>query len=147
MRPPIRAGSAEAQSLGQATPATQAVVFWAVWFSLTSGVVVLHVLLRPTPARPGAALGGFGPIEWICVGLVVVSAALRWLLLPRLGTLPAKLPVFIVACAMAEACGILSLFLSPAHHRELFFVSLLGLLTLAPVFALPRPSGFPRAEG
>ncbi len=147
MRPPLRAGSAEAQPLSQATPAVQAVVFWAVWFSLTSGVVLLRVFLAPAANRPAAAPAGFGPIEWLCVGLVAVSAALRWLVLPRLGTLPAKLPVFIVACALAEACGILSLFLSPSHHRELFVVSLLGLLTLAPVFALPRPSGFPRAEG
>ena len=146
MRPPLRAGSAEAGRFAQTEPAVQAMVFWAIWFSLTSGVVLLHLLLRPS-ARPDATAAGFGPVELLCIGQVAVSATLRWLVLPRLGTLARKLPVFIVACALAEACGILSLFLSRAHHRELFVVSLIGLLTLAPVFALPRPSGFPRADG
>lgn len=147
MHPPLRAGSAEGNVFAKTTPAAQAVVFWALWFSMTSGVVLLRVFLAPAADRTASAPAGFGPVEWLCIGLVLLSAALRWLVLPRLASPPDKLPVFIVACALAEACGILSLLLSPTHHRELFVVSLLGLLTLAPLFALPRRPGFPRAEG
>ena len=149
MHPPLRAGSEAATPFAQSAHVAQAAIFWAIWLSMTTGVVMFNILLRPNPARPDtgtAAPAGFGPVEWLCVGLIAVSAALRWLVLPRLPTLVAKLPVFIVACAITEASGILSLFLSSPYHRELFLVSLLVLLTLAPLFSLPRRSGFPRSE-
>lgn len=131
------------------TPATQAITFWALWFAMTSGVVVIHFFLgpsaraRPVPEPAAAALG---PIEFLCIGAVVASILVRFLVLPRFGSLQKKLPIFIVAMAMAEGCGIIGTIVARSHQRELFAFSLVALALLAPVFALPRAEGFPRAD-
>jgi hypothetical protein len=125
-----------------------AIIFWILWASMTTGVVLIRFLISPG-ARGRAAesgSGGIGPIEILCVGVALASVVLRWLVLPRVDSLQKKLPVFIAALAMAESCGLLGTILARSHQLELFVLSLVALALLAPVFALPRSAGFPRAD-
>lgn len=118
------------------TPPPMPLVFWLIWLSLTSGVVLLRVIIGfAGPAAPAA-----GPLDLIALTLLTTGLCGRWIILPKLpGALTRKLPPFIVCLAMIEACAILALFLAPRHREELLLLGLLGLLASAPFFAL-KPS-------
>lgn len=130
-------------------PAAQAIVFWILWFSMTSGVCIIHYFLGPASrakAASDATDAALGPIEVVCIGAVVAAMIVRFLVLPRFDSLQKKLPVFIVAMAMAEGCGVIGTIVARSHQRELFTLSLVALALLAPVFALPRAESFPRSD-
>jgi hypothetical protein len=127
-------------------PSASALVFWTLWVVMNSGLVVLRVVI-PSPRRdPAAAAAGWGPVEFVALGAFFAALLVRWVLLPRFDTLQKKLPVFIVACALAESCAILGIFVAPAHGRELFVLGLAALASMVPLFALPRAESFPRTK-
>lgn len=145
---PLDSPSSSASAPGQA-PSAQALVFWVLWSSMTTGVILVHHFLGAGPRPAASDAGTINPVALVALGAVVASAIIRWAVLPRLGTLQKKLPAFVVAAAMAESCGILGVLVAREHQRELFVASLLGLLQLAPFFALPRSArrdAFPRSD-
>lgn len=121
-----------------------------LWLSMSAGVVFIHVFIgAPPPNQPPPAPDGLDPVALIALGAVFASVAIRWFVLPRIDSLPKKLPPFIVAAALAESCGILGALVARSHRMELFVASLLGLAQLAPLFALPRSAAanpFPRSD-
>ena len=134
---------------GSARPASLPLVFWVIWASMSGGVVLLRHFIAPAtrsgpPASPSS--GAFGPIELLCVGVALASLVVRFLVLPRLDSLQKKLPVFVVAMAMAEGSGVLGIFLARSHQTELFALRIACLALLAPVFTFPRAARFPRAD-
>lgn len=109
----------------------QLIVWWTVWVALIAGVSVIYVQLGGRPPSPERQWSGF---ETVAVGLIAISAVVRWLVLPRLQTAVQAFPLFIVGLALAEAPAFVGIFLSH-YAAELFVLSLLGMLQFAPFFA------------
>ena len=119
-------------------------VYWLLWAAQLLSLVLIYVLLARGPAEASPP----GDVLIDLAGLVplFVSIVIRWLVLPRYDDLARLLPVFILGLALAEACGIVGLFLGGAYRDDLFALSVLGVLQFVPLFARrllePKGSGF-----
>lgn len=120
-------------------------LWWLVWGGLLTGLVLIYlglsrlpVRLPPTASHPLAGLFGFLPL--------FISIIIRWLVLPRCSTLTRAFPLFITGLALAEACGLLGIFLGGAYRDQLFLLGVLGILQYLPFFArqylLPKVESF-----
>lgn len=110
------------------TPAPPLLVWWVVWFALTNGLIIQRLFL-------GKSLGeNPGTLGFVAIVPLIVSAGIRFLLLPRLKTPAKAFPVFVVGLATAEACGLLGIFLGGANKDALFGAGLVMLLLYAPLF-------------
>jgi hypothetical protein len=112
----------------------QPVVWWILWAAFQIGIVIFYQFLGGPGGRaeqPGsdssAWLAGFVPF--------LLSAANRWLVLPRIKAVQQALAGFVVGIALAEACCFLGLFIFPAHKLELFVISFIGIFQYMPFFA------------
>ena len=119
-------------------------VFWIVWGSILAGLVLIYVMLGRGPVNPVVAadltvnLAGFVPL--------FVSVVVRWLVLPRCREVMMVLPIYIVGLALAEACGLMGIFLGGPYRESLFVLGVLGVTSYVPLFAKrllePKGSGF-----
>ena len=123
----------------------QLLLWWAIWGSLLFGLVNIYVLLGRAPAK--APVAGENPLTGL-IGLapLFVSIIIRWLVLPRFSDLRRAFPMFIVGLALAEACGLLGIFLGGAYKDDLFLLGVLGIAQYVPFFAKgyleSKPQGF-----
>jgi hypothetical protein len=114
-------------------PNPQPLVWWALWASFQVGIVFFYYFLGQATTQPEtnhespAWLAGFIPFA--------LSAGIRWLVLPRINTAQPALTIAIIGIAFAEVCCFLGLFIFPAHKRELFVISFIGILQFMPIFA------------
>ncbi len=120
-------------------------IWWIVWAAILAGLCVIYFALGrshslpPAPsANPFVDLAGLVPL--------FVSVVIRWLVLPRY-TEPARaFTMFIVGLAMAEACGIVGMFLGGLYRDDLFALGVLGIFQFMPFFAKTyfqaKPPGF-----
>lgn len=119
------------------------IVWWTIWFSLLAGVCAIYFALGRGPMQPAAA----NPFHDL-VGLVplFVSIVIRWLVLPRYTDGQKAFVVFILGCALAEACSILGIFLGGPYRDDLFLLGALGIAQFVPFYARrlyePKPQGF-----
>ena len=119
-------------------------IWWIIWAAILAGLGVIYLaLVQGRPLAPAAENPLFN-----LLGLVplFISIVIRWLVLPRY-TEPARaLYMFIAGLALAEACGLLGLFLGGPYRDDLFVLGMLGLAQFAPFFARhyyePKPAGF-----
>ena len=109
---------------------------WILWAAITTGLIVIYFSMGqriPPPAassfHPSLTLGGIFPL--------LLSAAIRWVFLPRVAEPPKRLPLFIVGLGLAEGCGLIGIFIGGPHKDTLFVLGLLGLAQFFPAF-LPR---------
>ncbi len=121
------------------------VVWWTIWAALLVWVGVLYLVFAYN--RPLPRLSQENPLQGL-IGVVPVfiSIIIRWLMVPR-STEPGRaLVLFIVGLAMAEACGILGIFLGGPYRDSLFVLSVLGIVQYMPFYAKklfdPKGSGF-----
>jgi hypothetical protein len=128
---------------GQQAARTRTLVMWLIWSMQLGALLVIYLLLGRGPLPPAAA----NPFENL-VGLVplFVSIVLRWLVLPR-STEPGRaLVVLIAGCALAEACGVLGIFLGGPYRDDLVLLAALGIAQFVPFYAKrlgePKPEGF-----
>jgi hypothetical protein len=114
----------------------QKLIFAVIWFAILGGLVMIHLFLGQ--AEPGQTAAPDESVTGL-VGLapLLFSIVVRWLVLPRFTEPPKALPVFIIGLAMAEACGILGIFLGGPYRDHLFILGLLGIVQFAP-FLMPR---------
>lgn len=118
-------------------------VWWIIWVTMLVGIGVIYFQLGRGPLRPAAA----NPFENL-VGLVplFVSIVVRWLVLPRYTDGQKAFVMFIVGCALAEACAILGIFLGGPYRDDLFVLGALGIAQFVPLYARrlyePKPQGF-----
>ncbi len=116
-------------------------VWWIAWAAILSGLVVIYLVLGRGPVKPAADKDVLKHL----VGLVplFVSIVIRWLVLPRFDSLQRAFPIYIVGLALAEACGILGIFLGGPFRDDLFVLGVLGVTQFVPIFArqLTKPKG------
>ena len=111
------------------TSAPPVLVWWVLWFAMTNGLILLRVFLANELGED------FGALAFIAVVPLVLSALIRFLLLPRMKTKLKAFPVFIVGLATAEACGLLGVLLGGENRDTLFGAGLVMLLLYIPLFA------------
>jgi hypothetical protein len=121
-------------------------VWWIIWAAILTGLCLIYFVLgrRSLPADlpPEQALTGL-----VGLGPLFVSVILRWLVFPRMTEARPALAWFIVGLALAEACGILGIFLGGPYRDDLFVLGVLGVAQWVPLFArrigaAPAGSGF-----
>ncbi len=118
-------------------------VWWIVWASLLVGVCVIYFALGRGPMRPASA----NPFKDL-IGLVplFVSIVIRWLVLPRYTDGQKAFVMFLLGCALAEACSIIGIFLGGPYRDDLFLLGALGIGQFVPLYARrlyePKPQGF-----
>lgn len=104
-------------------------IWWILWFSILSGLVILFFFLRGGSSAPAGGLA-YLPLLPLSFGAFV-----RWVLLPKAKSAPQALPLFLIGLALSEACGILSFVLVPEMRNTYFILALLGVIQFVPVFA------------
>lgn len=120
-------------------------IWWILWASVLAGLCVIYVVLgRSVPLPPPSAadlfvnLAGFVPL--------FLSVVIRWLVLPRYREPARALVIFIVGLSLAEACGMMGIFLGGPFRDALFLLGVLGITQYVPLYARrlyePRGSGF-----
>jgi hypothetical protein len=124
-------------------PKLHPLIWWVIWAALLTGFLQVCYFLGGAPGAAPAA-----SIELVAVlvgaGLLFLSAAIRRLLLPRIGRARVAFICFIVGQAFAEGCGYVGLFVGGAHRDPLVAGGVLGLLQFMPIFAR-RYDGGPAA--
>ncbi len=120
-------------------------VWWVIWGSLLVGLCAIYFLLGRAPAKAPAA--SENPLTGLIgVAPLFVSIIIRWLVMPRFSDIRRALPMFVVGLALAEACGILGIFLGGVYKDDLFVLGVLGIAQYVPFFAKgylePKPQGF-----
>ena len=123
----------------------QILIWWIIWAAVLAGLIAIYFLLGRDSQIPDGkenhslvGLVGFVP--------VFVSIVIRWLVLPRARGLSRALPMFIVGLALAEAGGLLGVFMGGAYRDDLFLLGVFGVFQYMPIFARriaePKPEGF-----
>ncbi len=119
-------------------------IWWIVWAGILVGLVAIYVALGRSQPPPAPAANPFANL----VGLIplFVSIVIRWLVMPRYTDLKSAFPMFIAGLALAEACGLLGIFLGGPYRDDLFVLGVLGIFQFMPFFAKaylqPKPPGF-----
>jgi hypothetical protein len=109
-------------------------IWWVIWVALLAGFLQVSSMLGrvsgppPAPAVERAAV-------LVGAGLLLLSAAVRWLLLPRVPRVRAAFMLFLCGQAFAEAGGYVGFFLGGPHRGALATCAVLGLLQFMPLFA------------
>ena len=120
-------------------------IWWVVWGSSLTAMLALYFLVvqgKPLPA-PSAdnSLTGLSGVVPLFVTIII-----RWLVLPRCTAEGRALVLFIAGLALAEACGILGIFLGGPYRDSLFVLGALGIAQYVPFYAKklfdPKGSGF-----
>ena len=120
-------------------------VWWVIWASVLSGLVLVYLLLVQGKPLPPASREN--PFQGL-VGLVplFVSIVVRWLVLPRATDPNRAFVLFILGAALAEACGLLGIFLGGPYRDSLFVLGVLGVTQYVPFYAKklfdPKGAGF-----
>lgn len=116
----------------QSTKSPQVIVWWMLWFSMVSGLVMIYFFVGGAGNKTAAA------ISYWPVAPLIGSAIVRWMLLPRFKSIPQRFPFFVAGMAMAEACGLLGIFLVPTYSPTFLVLALMGMAQYLPAFAMPK---------
>jgi len=120
-------------------------VWWIVWASILTGLLLIYLLLAQ--GKPLPPVSKENPLQGL-VGLVplFISIIVRWLVLPRATDPNRAFVLFIIGVALAEACGILGIFLGGPYRDSLFVLGVLGITQYVPFYAKklfdPKGEGF-----
>ncbi len=110
------------------TPPT--IVWWTLWFSITAGLLAIHVTIPVTEAAPTT-----GPLKHVPMIPLLASSALRWVVLPRITDGWRAFPIFIAGLVLAEAGSLIGLFLVPDLRQTYLVLGVAGLAQYVPFFA------------
>ncbi|MDI1318930.1 MAG: hypothetical protein PSW75_01890 [bacterium] len=123
----------------------QLLIWWIIWAAILAGQILSYCFLGRGPLAPPAP--GANPFLNL-VGFVplFVSIIIRWLALPRATDPKAAFVMFIVGLALADACGLLGIFLGGVYREDFFVLGVLGIAQYVPFYARkfyePKGSGF-----
>lgn len=90
--------------------APQVLVFWVLWFSILSGLIIIQFLIAG--GMPSGVDQGEAPVlfQVLALALGLQAMVIRFAVIPRLGSLEKKLPAMIIGLAMSEGIGIIGAF-------------------------------------
>lgn len=117
-------------------------VFWIIWFAILQGLVVIQFFVGGGIPK-GEDLGD-PPILFVTIagGLALAALAIRFVVIPKIKSVPTMLQAMIIGLALAEAVGLVGMFLIgrefPATRLSLFVLALCCIVSLAPIYAKPR---------
>jgi hypothetical protein len=126
----------------QETPTPPAIIFWILWFAILSGLLVIQFLAGG--GIPSGRDQGEAPVlfQAIALGMAMAAMAVRFMVIPRISRVAAKLPAMIVGLALSEGIGIFGMFLVPPQHgtTKLFMlaISIACIVLFAPVYAMEK---------
>lgn len=120
----------------------QALVFWILWFAILSGLVMIQFFAGG--GIPKGADQGDPPV-WLLLatgGLALLVLGIRFILIPRIKSVPKKLPAMIVGLALSEGVGFLGIFAVgkefPTTQLSCLVLAICCMVSLAPVYAKER---------
>ncbi|MEY3894984.1 MAG: hypothetical protein RLZZ214_503 [Verrucomicrobiota bacterium] len=120
------------------------IVFWIIWFAILQGLVMIQFFVGGgIPEGPDQG----NPPVWVLAAagaLALAALAIRFTVIPKIQSLPKKLPLMIVGLALSEAIGLLGMFLVgkefPTTRLSLLVLAVCCIVSLAPVYAKERPA-------
>lgn len=98
--------------------------------AIIAGLVAVYWAIPIDASRPTDPA-----IRYVPVLPLALSGVVRWLVIPRIKERVRAFPMFVVGIALAEACGMLGIFLAPDLRLTYLVLSLAGLAQFVPVFA------------
>ena len=119
-------------------------LWWIIWAALIAGLCAIWWIIG------FLKLQGNGPhantlIDVVGMVPLFLSIVLRWLVIPRVTEMRQGFVLFVTGLALAEACGLLGIFLGGPYRDQLFLLGVLGIAQFMPFFA--RQYIEPRSEG
>lgn len=114
------------------------VTAWIIWFAILSGLLMMQfVIAGGLPS--GKDIGQPSALQqYLPLVPALLALAIRFGLIPRISTPHMKLPAMLFGLGLAEATGILGIFLVDkafgATKMTHFGLSVLTILTFAPVY-------------
>jgi hypothetical protein len=121
-------------------------IWWIIWASSLGFLVILYLILGLGKPMPANAVTSELPRNLAGIVPLFISIILRWLVLPRYAQESRAIVLFIIGVVLAEACGILGLFLGGPYRDSLWFLGFLGVAQYVPFYAKklfdPKGSGF-----
>jgi hypothetical protein len=114
-------------------PGLRPLIWWILWAALLTGYLQVCYFarsVRPGPPSTVAAVVGV----MVGLGFLLLSAAIRWLLLPRISRVGVAFVFFLAGQALAEGCGYVGVFLGGSYSGPLAAGGTLGLLQFMPLF-------------
>ncbi len=117
-------------------------VFWIIWFAILQGLVLIQFLVGGGIPK-GEDLGN-PPSLFVAIagGLALAALVVRFVVIPKIKSVAKMLPAMIIGLALAEAVGLVGMFLIgrefPTTRLSLFVLSLSCIVSLAPIYAKPR---------
>jgi hypothetical protein len=118
-------------------------VFWILWFAILQGLVVIQFFVGG--GIPEGADQGDPPV-WVLAAagaLALAALAIRFTVIPKIQSVPGKLPLMIVGLALSEGIGFLGMFAVgkefPTTRLSLLVLAVACIVSLAPVYAKKRP--------
>lgn len=125
-------------------------VWWIFWAGILFGFAGLYLVFGRGPVQP-APVGQHPLFGVMGMGPLFISIVIRWLILPRTGSYASAFVLFVVGLALAEAGGLLGIFLGGVYKNDLSLLAVLGIVQFVPVFAKgflrPKEVGFHRSQG
>jgi hypothetical protein len=123
----------------QHNPPAQALVFWIIWFSILTGLVMIQLFAGGGIPSGADAEEVSLVFKFIPVAMATASLAVRFFVIPRLPGLQAKLPAMVIGLALAEGAGILGAFIidkqAGATRLTVFLMAVVCIVLSAPVYA------------
>lgn len=116
-------------------------VFWILWFAILQGLVVIQFFVGGGIPK-GEDLGS-PPALFVAIagGLALGALVVRFVVIPKIRSVPNKLPAMIIGLALAEAVGLVGIFLIgrefPTTRLSLFVLAVCCIVSLAPIYAKP----------
>ena len=120
---------------GPNSVAFQILVWWIIWFGIFSGLGIVYFVLG---RRELPLVETVGPLGLVTLAPLVMSALVRWIVLPRFRDIRLALPFFVIGLGLAEGAGVLSVLLGGPYRNELVLLSALGVLQFIPIFAVKQ---------
>ena len=121
-------------------------IWWAIWASTLGFLILLFLVFGMGKPLPVSVSTGDLPRNLAGIVPLFISIVIRWLILPRYTEEGRALVLFIVGLALAEACGVLGLFLGGPYRDSLWVLGVLAVGQYLPFYAKklfdPRGSGF-----
>lgn len=107
-------------------------IWWMIWATIMLGFLFVYFVIA-APLKQSLTSSPY--LLLVPLGPLAASLFVRFFILPRLRGLRHAFPVFIVGLALAEAAGLLGIFVTASHKALFAGMALAALMIYAPRFA------------